>query len=92
MNFPLLIWNALVIIGVWEATGQGMILEKPANWLRGKLGDYWCKPLFLCPVCCASVWGLAFYFFRSFCQPLWYVLALAGIVKRIVKLAFNRVY
>lgn len=92
MDFTILIWNALVIIGVWESTGPGMILQKPAAWLQSRIGDYWCKPLFLCPVCCASFWGCAFFFLHDFCRPLWYILALAGLMKIILKIVFSRVY
>jgi len=92
MHTKLLIWNALVILGVWDATGVGMILERPALWLQSAIGDYWCKPLFLCPVCMASVWGLAFYFLHDYCHPFWYVLALAGMMKLILKIAFTRIY
>ena len=87
-----LILNALVILGVWESTGQGMLMEKPASWLQLKLGDYWVKPFFLCPVCCASVWGLAYYFLHRRFKPLWHVLSLAGLMKLIMKLVFSRVY
>lgn len=84
----LLIFNALVVIGVWESTAPGMILEKPAAWLESKLGRYWVKPLFNCPPCMASVWGTAFYFLHDYGRPLWYVLALAGLIKLILKIVF----
>jgi hypothetical protein len=87
-----LVLNALVIIGVWESTGTGMLMEKPAAALKAKLGPYWVKPLFDCPVCCASVWGLAYYFLHRRFKPLWHVLSLAGLMKLIMKIAFSRVY
>lgn len=87
-----LILNALVIIGVWEASAPGMILDKPCQWITKRLGMYWSKPICNCPVCMASVWGLSFYFLHDYCKPFWYVLALSGLVKLVMKVIFQRVY
>ncbi|HUD75905.1 MAG TPA: hypothetical protein VMQ76_12610 [Terracidiphilus sp.] len=83
-----LVINALVIIGVWEATGPGMILERPAAALKAAVGPVAVKPLFDCTVCMASVWGLAYWFLGRRCRPLWHVLALAGLMKLVMRLAF----
>lgn len=46
---------------------QGHLLEKPGEWIRGKIGDYWSKPLFDCPICQSSIWGfIGFFSIRFF--------------------------
>lgn len=51
----LLIFNALIIAGLWLSTGQDMIFERPARWLEERVPEWWLKPLFGCPTCMASV-------------------------------------
>lgn len=84
-----LVYNALVILGVWESTGPKMLLEKPAQFVENGLGPYIAKPLFACPMCMASVWGLSFYFFRDKFKWVWHVLALCGLMKLIMVLVFE---
>jgi hypothetical protein len=38
------------------------LLEKPGDWIRGKVGEYWSKPLFDCSICMSSVYGLIGFF------------------------------
>lgn len=56
-----MILNALAIIGLHLATGDEMILDKPARYLEVKLPYWMTKPLFNCPTCMASVWGTVYY-------------------------------
>lgn len=84
-----LIFNALVILGIWESSAPGMILNWPASWLRKRIGDYWIKPVCECPPCMASAWGLLYYFLGRYFKPLWYILALCGLVKIIIRVAFR---
>jgi len=53
--------QAMFINGVKESTGEGMILENPARWIREKLGTYWSKPFFGCIRCMSSVYGFITY-------------------------------
>lgn len=84
-----LAYNALVILGIWEATAPDMILGKPAAALKDVVGPVVAKPLFDCPVCCASFWGLAYWFFGNRFRPAWHVLALCGLMKIVMTLAFK---
>lgn len=81
-----LILNALIVIGLWESTGDRMILEKPAKWLKRNIGETAVKPLFDCPMCMASVWGVAYYYLSEIrlLRPLFYVLSLCGLMKLIM--------
>ena len=75
----LLIFNSLIIWGVFTSLQVGMIFEKVGNWMRGKhtilysmkdiisdrelseegynLPSWIKKPLAICPICMASVYG-----------------------------------
>ncbi len=81
-----LIINALVILGVWEATAPDMLLGQLALRAESKLGKSACKPLFSCAVCMSSVWGIAFLCFGRvrILKPIWHILSLAGLMKLIV--------
>jgi hypothetical protein len=37
-----------------------MIFHRPAKYLKSRLPEWVCKPLFSCPVCMSSVWSLVF--------------------------------
>lgn len=61
-----IICSSLVCLGLYLATGEGMILEGVAKWLddtteRGLLPSWVSKPLLLCPLCMASIWGTKTY-------------------------------
>jgi hypothetical protein len=49
---------ALVLWGISATTQDGMIFSKAADWVTNKYKGVWHKPLFSCPMCMASVWGL----------------------------------
>jgi len=51
----LLVINSLYCVGVWLATGEDMIFEKPALWLSERVPEFWLKPIFGCPTCMASL-------------------------------------
>ena len=89
--------NSLFIFGLhiitdYEVDEQGNVSDKMALWwLRYKsvqtFGEWWSKPLILCPPCMASVWGTIFYFIFSlvffgnvliFVWPF-YVISLSGL-------------
>ena len=59
--FAPLFVNCLVIFCIYVWTQEGMIFEKQGNWIKKKVGDFWCKPLICCPPCMASVHGTWFY-------------------------------
>lgn len=73
--------NLLVIFAVYTLFSEGMFFENAGDWVRIKVGDYWCKPLICCPPCMASVHGTWFYltFFGLNWMIVIYVLALCGL-------------
>ena len=85
-----LIINALVIVGVWEATSPDKVLGPMAKKVEGIVGETLSKPLFNCPTCMASFWGLAYYFLGHRFKPLWHVLSLCGLMKLLMQFFFTR--
>lgn len=75
----LLIINSLIIWGVYASIQEDMIFEKIGNWIRGhkivslpgkkdyekvdNLPSWIKKPLGVCPVCMASVYGTPVFWF-----------------------------
>lgn len=53
--------QGLFILGVKSTFEEGMILKKPAEWVRVKLGPYWSKPFVGCIRCMSSVYGTITY-------------------------------
>lgn len=54
-----------VCLGIWAIYiifQKDQIFEKAGDWLKEKLGDYWSKPVAMCPICMSSVWGLIGFF------------------------------
>lgn len=87
--FPRLLIATLVILGIWNATGPGMILERVGNWLE-RAPKWFSKPIGLCPPCMAGVHGTWIWFFLGGDWKLWpiFVLALSGLMVLIVKNLF----
>lgn len=50
-----------VIWGIHVAFERGYIFGFLGDYLANKLPSYITKPLFACPVCMASVWGVIFH-------------------------------
>lgn len=78
----------LVIIGAWATTQEGMIFQKPADWLTYWLGKKTVMPLFGCYVCMSSVWGLSVWWLTDgpwmpVWKPIFFLLALCGSLKLI---------
>lgn len=94
--------NALFIIGVWNSMLPGQILGPLGDWmagnskttplLEGHVPDWINKPLFLCPMCQASLhgvtWWIVFQMGPWFFIPV-YVVCLSGIMKLIVIHSLN---
>jgi hypothetical protein len=49
---------SLSIVGLYAATLNGMILYRPAQWLKGHLPLWVWKPVGGCMICMASVWSV----------------------------------
>jgi len=85
--FPLMILNALVIIGVHKATRVGEVGEPIARKLDDP--DWLRKPTIGCMPCMPSVWGtLVFWTIGPRNWLLWpfYVLALSGLMRFVVQI------
>jgi hypothetical protein len=53
------------------------------------MAEFWCKPLFDCPPCMASVWGLmGWFYFAPQLALVPYILALCGVNALISKLYY----
>jgi hypothetical protein len=77
---------ALVIIGLWNATGPGMILEGVGHWLE-RAPKWFAKPMGLCPPCMAGVHGSWMWLITGghwTGLPI-FILALSGLLVLVVK-------
>jgi hypothetical protein len=97
--------NSLWIVGVYNAALPGQILDPVATWMagdskavppiEGNIPDWINKPLFLCPMCCASfhgaVWWAVFQPFPAILLPV-YIVCLSGFMKVVTILVLNRDY
>lgn len=95
--------NILWIVGCWNAALPGQILDPIATWMygdgravppiKGNAPDWISKPLFLCPMCMASVHGTLWWFvFNMGSVWFWpvYVVCLSGVMKLITILILNK--
>lgn len=81
-----LVWlfiSSFWIWGVHFCFMGNQIFGKVGEWLNNRLPKWACKPLFLCPMCMASVHGTVIYL-ASPMHYLWYmhllfVVALCGL-------------
>lgn len=72
--------NALAIIGLHVSTWDDMIFDKVARWVELRTGRL-SKPLFNCPTCMASVWGVTYWLLFHPCSLLFlpvYILAVSA--------------
>lgn len=76
---------ALIVIGVWNAFGKGMIFGWLGDWFEAHVNEHLLKPIFLCPCCMASVWGSLVWFLTGGDLYYWpfFVIALSGFLKFI---------
>jgi len=87
--FPLMLLNALVIIGVHKATGPGEVGESIGKFAEKELPWWINKPTIGCPPCMASVWGTLMFWTigpRDWKTYPFYVLALSGLMRFIVRI------
>lgn len=95
--------NILWIVGVWNAFLPGQILSPIGDLLSGNnkapipfdgMAPEWVtKPLYECPMCCASVHGTLWWFvFGMGSVWFWpvYVVCLSGAMKIIAILVLNK--
>lgn len=81
----LLLINLFLIVGIWKLTEKDMLLGWLGDWLYRILGKFWSKPVYECPPCMASIWGVTFFFGAKLDQLMpWYFfplhsLALCGL-------------
>jgi hypothetical protein len=87
--FLVIVLNSLACLGVHCVTREGMLFGPVAEYIRSIIGEYSCKPLFDCPPCMASVWGLLgwFYFMPSL-AIVPYLLVLCGVNALISKIYY----
>jgi hypothetical protein len=80
-----LFMGALIIVGVWNAFGKGMILGWLGDWLEKHVNEHFLKPIFTCTCCMPSVWGTATWFLTGGDIYYWpfFVIALSGLMKFI---------
>lgn len=77
--FELLALNSIMIIGLWQACKEGMILGFIRDYI--KEDSTLATPVYLCPTCMASIHSLPFFVLSDisvFIYPI-YILALAGV-------------
>jgi hypothetical protein len=84
-----LVLNSLACLGVHILTRDGMLFGTAAEYIRSIVGEFSSKPLFDCPPCMASVWGLLGWFYlipNLAIVP--YLLVLCGLNALISKLYY----
>jgi len=87
--FLALALNSLVCLGVHVLTRDGMLFAPIAEYIRSIVGEYSAKPLFDCPPCMASVWGLLGWFYLMPSLAIVpYLLVLCGVNALISKLYY----
>jgi len=77
---------ALVILGVWNAFGPGMILSRAGDWFERHAPTLG-KPIGLCPPCMASLHGTWVWLITGghwTCIPI-FILALSGLMVLIAR-------
>src|SRR3990167_11085516 len=65
--------TVFVCIGIHETTREGMIFQKPANFLNDFIPDFWMKPICDCLTCMASLWGSIAYWIGPIDHEIWYI-------------------
>lgn len=87
--FHAIVINSLACLAIHVLTREGMLLDNVANLLRDNIKEFWCKPLFDCPPCMASVWGLLGWFYLApNMQLIPYLLVLCGFNALVSKLYY----
>src|ERR1035437_2319234 len=87
--------NSLIIVGLFYCFGKEQIFGKLGLWVTSKIGPFWSRPLFSCPVCMSSLWGTTFFFLKEIGPiqdwPL-YCLALAGLLTIYVQSGLVKIW
>lgn len=87
--FLLIVLNSLACLGIHCVTRDGMIFGTIADYIRDAIGDMTCKPLFDCPPCMASIWGIAgWFYFQPELNIIPYLLVLCGVNALVSKLYY----
>jgi hypothetical protein len=76
-----LLLASLWCFGVHAAFQNDMLLGKLGTWIELRIGYKWCKPLFGCPPCMASVHGafISGYFGLTPTVALVFIICLCGL-------------
>ena len=72
---------SFIVFGIFATMQDGMIFEKIGVWVEDTVGEYWGKPIALCPVCMFPWYGSIVYWVYPW-QHVWYewvALMIAGI-------------
>lgn len=83
----------LVIVGVWNAFGEGMVFGSAGKWGRKVFPKFITMPLYDCPMCMASAWGTTIWFSTGGDVSRWwffFVVALSGLCKLVAIEWLNR--
>jgi hypothetical protein len=67
---------SLCSIGICYTTWDDQILNRPAEWIKSKIGEFWAKPLFGCYVC-ATLWH-SLIICLCVGWPVWYAVPAMG--------------
>lgn len=77
--------NLFIVVGVWKIFQKDMICGGIGDWLYRRIGEWYSKPLFNCPPCMGSVYGVAFFWLSDLHNhlPWWsfplHAIALCGV-------------
>lgn len=84
--------GCLLIVGIWNAFGKGMVFERLGDYLHAALPKYARMPLYDCPMCMASVHGSWLWLGFGGSWLWWpiFVVALSGTMKLVAIEFLNR--
>lgn len=87
--FLVLAINSLICLGVHVVTRDGMLFGHVADYIRHYIGEFPSKPLFDCPPCMASVWGIiGWFYFIPDIALIPYILTLCGVNALVNKIYY----
>lgn len=83
----IILLNSLLIWGIYFAAQEGKLLAPIKNIAIRKVGGFWAKPVFVCPTCMSSFWGVipfllgvAVLVVKNGIESLWWLIALPSYI------------
>jgi quinol-cytochrome oxidoreductase complex cytochrome b subunit len=77
----LILLTALVIWGIHCVLSPRFVFHFIGEWIKRTVGEYWSKPIYSCPACMSSLYGVAACVIArvNFLHAPFFILALCGL-------------